>query len=141
MEKNPVLSIDLIIEDSMEQILLGRVSEKWQEGGRYLWGLPGRELLFGESLRACTERNLYEELGMEMLSSKVVCVNSNFGYSNHYITIGILVRARGDPVNKRPIDWIEWRWFKADTIPLELFPSARQTLKAFFQKVVSLDFE
>lgn len=141
MTRFPILSIDLIIQDPKGRILLGKVSEKWQEGGKYLWGLPGREVLFGESLATCAERNLKGELGMEMLSGKVICANSNFGYDNHYVTIGILLKARGNPVNKRPNDWIEWKWFEKKDIPSKLFPSAERTLKAFLKGVVSLDFK
>ena len=140
MKKFPKVSIDLILEDPKGRILLGKVSKKWQESGKYLWGLPGREVAFGENLKECAKQNLKKELGMEMISSKVVCVNSNFGYGNHYVSIGILVKAKGRPINKRPEDWIEWKWFEKRKIPSKLFPSAKVTLKAFLKKKISLDF-
>ncbi len=141
MEKRPILSIDLIICNSQGQILLGKVSEKWQEGGKYLWGLPGREVSFGESLKVSAERNVRDEVDMEMISGKVVCINSNFGYGNHYVAVGILVEAKGSPVNKHPNDWYEWKWFDENDIPSNLFPSAKLTLVAFFENRMSHDFE
>ena len=129
------------MQDSHGRILLGKVNEKWQEGGRYLWGLPGREVSFGESLKACAERNLKEEVGMEMVSGMIVSINSNFGYGNHYVAIGILIEANGNPINHQPDDWIEWKWFDKEDMPSKLFPSAELTLKTFFEGVLSLDFK
>lgn len=77
---------------------------------------------------------------MDMVSGRVVCVNSNFGFNNHFISIGILVNAKGIPQVTRPQDWIEWRWFDKDKIPTKLFPSAELTLKSFLKGVFSLDF-
>ena len=134
MKKHPILSVDLIIQDNQGKILLGKISEKWREGNKYLWGLPGREVSYGETLVQCVKRNLREEIGMKMLSCKVVCINSNFGYGNHYITIGILTKAKGSPINKQLDDWIEWKWFKRKDIPSKLFPSAKMTLKAFLKE-------
>jgi len=141
IKKYPVVSVDIIIQDSKKRILLGKVSRKWAGSRRALWGLPGREVLFGESLKGCVERNLKEELNLIMISGKIVCVNSNFGYGNHYVSIGVLVKTKGILVNKRPNDWIEWRWFKKRHIPKKLFPSAERTLKTFHKKLVSLDFK
>ncbi len=141
MKNHPILSIDLIIQNAEGRILLGKLTEKWQDGEKYLWGLPGREVAFRESLRVCAERNIKEELGIELISAQAVCVNSNFGYGNHYVAVGILAIARGNPVNKKPEDWTEWKWFATYRLPSKLFPSAERTLKSFLNKSISNDFD
>jgi ADP-ribose pyrophosphatase YjhB (NUDIX family) len=138
--KNPAVSIDLIVQDLQGRILLGKLSERWQEGGKYLWGLPGREVSFGETLKACAERNLKGELNIEMTAGKIVCINSNFGFGNHYISVGILVAASSSPRNKKSEDWQGWKWFDKGKIPKKLFPSAEKTLKSFLENKISLDF-
>lgn len=141
MKRHPVVSIDLIIQNPQGQILLGEVSEKWQDGGRYLWGLPGREVSFGEDLMTCVKRNLKQEVGMESASAKIVSINSNFGYGNHYVAIGVLVTANGSPRINRPEDWVQLKWFDKKDIPTKLFPSAQLTLKSFLEGVISLEFK
>lgn len=137
----PICSIDLIVQDQNGAILLGGLSEKWQDKGKYLWGLPGREIQFGETLKRCVERNLEEELGMTLVSAKIVSINTNFGLGNHYLSIGILVNAKGEPMVKKQEDWIEWAWYKKENLPSKLFPSAEKTLKSYLNKNLSLDID
>lgn len=141
MEKKPTIAIDIIIQDSKGRILLGKLSEKWRDQGKYLWGLPGREISFGENLKSCAERNLLDELGLKLTAGKIICVNSNFGHGNHFITVGILAKIDGTLINKHPDDWLEWKWFNLNEIPTELFPSAERTLKSFIKGAISIDFE
>jgi len=131
-EKKPVVSVDLVILKS-GKILLGKVTGKWSENGKYEWGLPGRELEYGESFEQAARKNLKEETGMELKDYKVFCVNNNFGFGNHYVAIGILAEAKGEPKLKRKQDWKEWKWFGKNEIPGKLFPSAGLTLKCFLE--------
>lgn len=140
MNKYPISSIDIIIQNSKREILLGKVAPKWQDGGKYLWGLPGREIAFGENLIKSVRRNLYEELGLRLKSAKVICVNSNFGFGNHYVAIGVIVQTTGQLVNKKTQDWSKWQWFAVDKIPNHLFPSAKNTLQSFIKNKTSIDF-
>ena len=136
MDKKPVVSIDLVISRG-GKILLGKVTEKWSEKGRYEWGLPGRELEYGESFEQAAGKNLKEETGMEMKGFKIICVNSNFSLGNHYVAIGILAEAKGEPKIMKPQDWKEWKWFGKNEIPGKLFPSAEKTVKCFLEGKVS----
>jgi len=132
MDKKPVVSVDLVISRG-GKILLGRVSEKWSQNGKYEWGLPGRELESGESFEQAARKNLKKETGMELKNFKVFCINNNFGLGNHYVSVGILVDAIGEPKIMKPQDWKEWKWFGKNDIPGKLFPSAGLTLKCFLE--------
>jgi ADP-ribose pyrophosphatase YjhB (NUDIX family) len=81
--KKPVASVDLIIKRK-DKILLGKVSDKWSSDGKYEWGLPGREIEFGDDFEKTAEKNLKDELGMKLKSFEVITVNNNFGFGNHY---------------------------------------------------------
>lgn len=138
-ERTPVPSIDLVVLDPGERILLGRVAKRWSDHGRYDWGLPGREVLFGEDLRSAAARSLYEEVGLAMTSARFLSVNSNFGFGNHYLCVALLVEAAGSFVNQRPDDWTAWDWFEPSRLPERLFPSAARTLQAYVAGIASLD--
>ena len=138
-EQRPVLSVDLVVTNSDGQILLGHVTEKWSDRGRYNWGLPGREIMLGENLRAAAARSLHEELGLRMTSVRFLSVNSNFGFGNHYVSISMLVEATGSMINKQPADWTRWHWVEPSGLPERLFPSAARTLHAYLKGSTSLD--
>lgn len=135
--KKPVASVDLVIKRK-DKILLGKVSDKWNSNGKYEWGLPGREIEFRDDFEKTAEKNLKEELGMKPKTFRVISVNNNFGFGNHYIAVGILVDAEEGPkiMNK---DWKEWRWFDKGKLPRKLFPSAELTIKSFLRNKVSAE--
>lgn len=136
-QKTPRISVDLILTNK-NKILLGKVSDKWTENGKYEWGLPGREISFRDNFEKSVRKNLKEELGMELKNFKVICINNNFGFGNHYIVIGILVETEGEPKIIKPEDWKEWKWFDKDKILNKLFPSAELTIRCFLENKVSI---
>jgi hypothetical protein len=69
----------------------------------------------------------------------VVSVNTNFGFGNHYVTIGVVTGVTGEPAVTRPDDWVQWKWFPKELLPGAYFPAAERTLLAYLQGVVSLD--
>lgn len=138
MNKAPVVSVDLIVKKE-NKILLGKVGDKWSDNGKYEWGLPGREINFGDNFEQSAKKNLEEETGMNLVNFKVISVNENFEFGNHYIVIGILIEAEGEPKIKKPEDWKEWKWFGTNEIPDKLFPSARLTIRCFLEEKVSTD--
>jgi ADP-ribose pyrophosphatase YjhB (NUDIX family) len=131
MSKQPIVSIDIIIQKG-NKILLGFLGKKWKNK-KYEWGLPGRELLFGETIQKCIERNMTKEVGIKLLKSKVICVTENFGFGNHYVVVGVLAEGDGKPKVMKKEDFERWEWFEKKNIPDKLFPSAKLTLKCFLK--------
>ncbi len=132
-------AIDLVVLDAGGRVLLGRIAERWSDKGKYAWGLPGREITFGEDLRSAAVRSLDEEVGLTLKSARFLSVNSNFGFGNHYLCVALLIEATGSLINKRPDDWTAWNWFEPSRLPDRLFPSAAQTLQAYLVGSPSLD--
>ena len=130
------VGVDLILKSGKE-VLLGRVSEKWRtlEGE---WGLPGGDINFGETLEDAIARNLKKEVGLDAEKFKIISVNNNFWLDNHYINIGVLVKASGEPEVRNPDDWEEWEWFGTEQLPKNLCTPAELTLKSFLQGKVSV---
>ncbi len=130
-------SIDLILIKK-DKILLGELTDKWTNNKEYRWGLPGREINFGENFREAVKNNLKEELGMKLKRFRIICINNNFEFQNHYISIGILVQGNGNPKIMKPKDWKSWRWFEKNKLPKKIFPSGKLTLKCFLKNKVSI---
>jgi ADP-ribose pyrophosphatase YjhB (NUDIX family) len=136
MENKVGIGIDIIIQRN-NKILLGKVGEKWK-GDEGEWGLPGNDLKFNEKFKDCVERNLNNELDMKLIKYDMISVNNNFWLGNHYINIGVLVEAKGEPKLLNKEDWSEWEWFDKDKLPEKLCPPARITLKCFLENKITV---
>lgn len=112
MKKQPVVSVDIIVQRN-NKILLGALGKKWKSK-KYEWGLPGRELIFGETFIGCVARNLMEETGMKLIKARVTSIVNNFEFGNHYVTLGILTEAKGEPRVMKKDDFEMWKWFEKE---------------------------
>lgn len=128
--RQPVVSVDiLVIHD--ENILLGLLTKKWSNADQPTYGLPGREILFGETFGKAVERNISEELGCKLQSYSVIAVNANRALNNHYIGIGITAVIEGEPQVTKPDDWQGWEWFSMNNLPENLFPPAKNLIDSY----------
>ena len=136
IKKSPSVSVDIIILKN-NKILLVKLGNKWSDNGKYEWGLPGREIEIGDTFEKACIKNLKEETDMQLKNFKVICVNNNFALGNHYISIGILAEAEGEPKVNNPEDWKLWKWFDAKNMPDKLFPPADLTIKCFLNNKIT----
>lgn len=132
------LNIDILIVRE-GKVLLGKFSDKWLIDGKKYWGVPGQDIRFGESFGDAAKRSIQEELHCELEQYIVCSVNANHAFDNHYVGVGVWATIKGEPVNKKPEDWDTWEWFDMDDLPLNLFPSAKNIIKAFKQKKVCVE--
>jgi len=129
-DKTTKVSVDILITRE-NQILLGLLTQKWNYEGSQVYGVPGREIWFGEKIGETVRRNVKEELGCEVTAYKIICVNANYAYGNHYIGIGVKAEIQGEPKDLLSEDWEEWEWFDKDKLPENLFPAARNLIDCF----------
>ena len=128
--KQVKISINILcIRDN--KFLLGLLTKKWEYEGQQVHGVPGRDLKFGEKIGDAVHRNIQEEIGCKLISYKVIAVNENFVWENHYIGIGITAVIEGEPKLLYPDDWEKWEWYDADKIPTNLFPDAKNLIECF----------
>jgi ADP-ribose pyrophosphatase YjhB (NUDIX family) len=130
------VSVDLIIRKN-NKILLGKLSKKWRTE-KHEWGLPGRDVSFGETFQATIERDVKRELGMKLKNFRIISVNNNFWLSNHYVNIGVLVETEGIERLRNENDWEEWKWFDIKELPKELNPPAEKTSRSFLENKTSV---
>ena len=105
--KYPKINVDILTTKG-NKILLGLLTEKWNYQGRQVYGVPGRDIMFGEKIGDTVKRNIKEEFGCGVKSYKIVCVNANYALGNHYIGIGVVARINGEPKLLIPEDWEKW---------------------------------
>jgi len=132
MEKTPKVNVDiLIIRDG--KVLLGLLTPKWTDNDSQIWGVPGRDILFGEKIGEAVKRNIQEEFGCNVTKYKIISVNANYALGNHYIGIGVVASIDAEPKVLMPEDWVKWEWFSLDKIPSNLFPPAQNLIMCYFR--------
>jgi len=73
--KYPILVTAAIIQDNGKYLVTQRPANSSSRAKR--WEFPGGKVDFGEDPKECLKREIYEELGIEIL------VGDLFGYSSH----------------------------------------------------------
>ncbi|MFH0889842.1 MAG: NUDIX domain-containing protein [Candidatus Aenigmatarchaeota archaeon] len=130
--KEPKVSLDiLVVKDG--KFLLGLLTDKWNYGGKPVWGVPGREINFGEKIGDALRRNIKEEFGCNATVYNIICVNANYALGNHYIGIGAVAKIDGEPKLLIPEDWKKWEWFSEDKIPKNLFPATKNLVECYLR--------
>ncbi|MBI5614598.1 NUDIX domain-containing protein [Candidatus Gottesmanbacteria bacterium] len=138
--KNKIIKTGVAIVVTKEnKILLGLLSKKWLYNNKQVYGVPGRDVRFGEKIGDTVKRNILEDLGCSVTKYNIFAVNSNYVYGNHYIEIGVLADIEGDLKNLMPVDWEKWEWFDFSHIPKNLFPSAKNVIDSYLKKVVNVE--
>lgn len=135
--QHPKVNVDILIVKG-NKVLFGLLTNKWNYQGKQVYGVPGRDIRFGEAIGTTVKRNIQEDLGCIVRSYKVFCANANYALGNHYIGIGVLAEIDGEPKNLIPEDWEKWEWFDRNSIPKNLFPATRNLIESYLKKKVNV---
>ena len=129
-KRYPRVNVDILVTKG-NKILLGLLAEKWNYSGRQVYGVPGREVVFGEKIGETVKRNIKEEFGCGIKKYEIICVNANYALGNHYIGIGVATQIDGETKLLMPKDWQKWEWFAKDEIPANLFPPTKNLIDCY----------
>ncbi len=130
--KTPKVNVDILVVKG-DKILLGLLTEKWNYQGKQVYGVPGRDVKFGEKIGDTVKRNIEEEFGCNVTSYKIICVNANYALGNHYIGIGVIAEIDGEPKVLLPEDWVKWEWFSKDEVPSNLFSASKNLIECYLK--------
>lgn len=136
--KAPTPCIDLVVYRE-GKILFGRLTKAWAKDAYPLWILPGSDIFLGETFVCAAERQVKELLNMKLRACHVISVNANFEFGNHYIAVGMVVGADGEPENMRPDEFEKWQWFGEEDMPPNLFASSAHTIECYKEKKSSCE--
>ncbi len=123
-----------------KRILLGKRHEDHKKAdselrGEGTWTMPGGKIEFGESFEEAAKREVLEETGIEIKNAKIICVNNDKNEHAHFVTTGILsTEFEGEVQVREPEEITEWKWFKSENLPKNIFPPSKKILENFKHK-------
>lgn len=111
--------------------------------GEGQWNLPGGHLDFGETIAQCAEREIFEETGLTVTKTKLICINEDLNFlksdHKHYMTLGVVAKvAPGEPEVKEVEKSDDLGWFLLDTLPKPMFQPSLNIIKSYQQGVISV---
>lgn len=122
-----------------ETVLLGKRKNCYGEG---TWALPGGHLEYGETLIDAAQREMKEELGIDVARMTLLTVAENIDERGHYLHLSFLAEEFiGEIQCMEPDLCYEWRFFPLSDLPTPFFKSHEKILKTYFQKVLYLGKE
>lgn len=136
----PLVSIDLILQDSQSRIFLGCRRNQPAMGN---WFVPGGRIRKGERLDQALRRILKEEIGVESISSDAEFVGvfehfyednfaSEAGFGTHFIVLAHKFILESPLTNLPPEQHTEYRWW--DIVELIKSPEVHPYTKAYFSE-------
>ena len=118
-----------VIEDSRARILITLRREDAHQGG--LWEFPGGKLEQGESVKQALARELREELGIEVVSTRpLLQVEHNYGDKTVVLDVWLVSKFRGEAIGRegQPLCWVE-----PGDLKHYQFPAANDPIVDFIQ--------
>lgn len=123
IKNTPLISIDLIVENENNQILLGLRLNKPAKG---FWFVPGGRIVKNETMAQAFSRLTKDELGVELQLSNATLIgpfehfyDDNFSgddFSTHYVVLGYRIKLdillSQLPINQHG----QYRWFDVTTL-------------------------
>ncbi|MCD6381602.1 MAG: NUDIX domain-containing protein [Candidatus Aenigmarchaeota archaeon] len=119
------------------KILLGKRSSdpsKTVLHGENTWTLPGGKIKYGECLVDACFREVLEETGMRINKENLrrISIKEEILSDAHFITFGYICDDfEGEAKVMEPDEIEEWRWFKIDELPKNLYLPSKKIIEAY----------
>lgn len=118
IDNTPLVSIDLIVTDTENRVLLGKRNNRPAQG---CWFVPGGRIQKNETLDTAFRRLTKEELGLELTRDHAKFLgayehlysDSIFGdeVSTHYVVLGYQLALSSEELNLPDAQHHEFRWW------------------------------
>lgn len=138
IKKTPLVAIDLIIKNNLNEVLLGLRNN---EPAKNFWFVPGGRILIRERISDSFQRIVREELGTNLSFNDATFLGvfehfyeENFanesGVGTHYVVLAYEVNING-PLNELPNDQhYTYKWLKIESLLKE--DEVHPNTKAYF---------
>ncbi len=96
-----------VIEDDRGRVLIARRSHQQHQGN--LWEFPGGKVEPGETVGDALARELFEEVGIKVVSSKpLITIPYDYGDKSVFLDVWLVNQCLGQPHGKegQPITWV-----------------------------------
>lgn len=121
---HPILVVIGILQKKPDMVFIAKRDFHVHMGGK--WEFPGGKVEEGETLEQALARELHEEVGVEMISSKHICtIHYQYDIKAVQLECYLVSEFTGEPHGKegQPVKWIN----RADVNDYE-FPTANTAL-------------
>lgn len=128
----PVIFVrpSVVVINELQEILLVQYQDK-------TWGIPGGLMELGESVEECAQRELKEEIGIEVKNLKLVDVVSGKhtyaklknGDEYYNVLIGYICTEYEGELKPDGVEVIDAKFFKATALPEETNPLVKEKAK------------
>ena len=113
-----------VIWNDRRQILIDRRKPEGFFGG--FWEFPGGKQEPGESVEACIEREIREELGIEIaVGERLIAIDHDYSHFRVSLNVHHCRHLTGEP---QPLECDEVRWVALDEIDQFPFPEANEKI-------------
>lgn len=120
MKDRPKVGVGSFIFKDGKLLLGKRISKN----GSGTWSPPGGHLEFGEEPVECAIRETMEEVGIEIINSRIFAMTNDI-YRNegkHYLSVHVISDYYSGVVSiSEEESFSEWRWFAENEMPDPLF--------------------
>ena len=149
IEKTPLVSVDLIVENNQGQILLGM---RTNEPAKDCWFVPGGRILKDELITEAVKRVAKEELAIEVPMDDTEFVGvfehlyeTNFalkeGFGTHYVVLAHKIKIDESSIPNLPQDQhSQYKWFDKTEIVNDpkVHPNTKEYFVAHSKKRIDL---
>jgi 8-oxo-dGTP diphosphatase len=119
-----------VIWNEEKQILIDRRLPQGTMGG--LWEFPGGKIEEGETIQDCIKREIYEELGIEILVGEhLITINHSYAHLQVTLIAHHCQHLQGIP---QTIECAEIRWVNLNELDKFTFPEANLEIISALQK-------
>lgn len=113
-----------VIWNEQGQILIDRRLPQGTLGG--LWEFPGGKIEPGETVEECIQREILEELGIEIaVGEQLIAIDHTYPHLRVTLTVHHCYHLTGDP---QPIECDQVLWVSLDEIDRYSFPAANSQI-------------
>ena len=113
-----------VIWNDQKQILIDRRRQEGTMGG--LWEFPGGKIELGETVEECIQREIQEELGIEIeVKEHLITINHTYTHLRVSLTVHHCLYLTGIP---QPLECDEIRWVSVDELEQFAFPQANSQI-------------
>lgn len=126
------IGVNIFIVDE-DRLLLGKRKDVPGDGQ---WGLPGGHLEKDECIREAAARELKEETNLEAESFELTNIidQAHRPDDRHYIQFGLVAQhVTNELINNEPDKCSEFKWFKTNELPENIFFGHTEQIKAFVE--------
>ncbi len=119
----------LIFNDKDEILLIRRKEDRRRE----TWAMPGGKVDEGETFRQALEREIKEELGVNIELAEPIIHNPEFIEGRLFDTVCYLTRIKGEPENLVPDETEKIEWFSFDNLPEIDYEPTENAIKSYLK--------